>query len=174
MFRSAVHSFGKQPVGSVRLVEGLGVEGDAHAGATVQHRSRVARTPELANLRQVHLIETELLEDLATAHHMVRPGELGENITTTGIDLLSLPVGTLLTFGEEAQIRLTGLRNPCWQIDRFQAGLMKQVTVRDRDGGIIGFRGGAMAVVTRSGMVGPGDVITVVLPPGPYVALARV
>jgi MOSC domain-containing protein YiiM len=168
--RSAVHEFSKQPAGSIRLLEGLGVDGDAHAGTTVRHRSRVARNPTQPNLRQVHLIETELLEDLATLHHVVRPGDLGENITTTGIDLLRLPTGTLLDIGE-AQVRLTGLRNPCRQIDNFQAGLLKQVVRRD---GNPGFRGGVMAVVTGSGSVRHGDEITAVLPQGPYVALTRV
>jgi MOSC domain-containing protein YiiM len=170
--RDAQHAFSKHPEPSIVLVEGLGVEGDAHAGTTVRHRSRVARDPTAPNLRQVHLIASELFDDLALAGHLVRPGHLGENVTTSGLDLRALPLGTLLDIGE-AQVRLTGLRNPCYQIDRFQDGLREAVTTRDSTGKP-SLRSGVMSVVTRSGSVRAGDPIVVVLPPPPHVALARV
>src|SRR5262249_11823141 len=123
--RSASHNFSKRPVLSIRLIAGLGVEGDAHAGETVKHRSRVARDPTQPNLRQVHLIHAELHDELNAAGFTVGPGDLGENITTRGLDLLALPTGTLLRIGEAAVIKITGLRNPCIQLDRFQQGLMQ-------------------------------------------------
>ncbi|WP_370630217.1 MOSC domain-containing protein [Xenophilus sp. Marseille-Q4582] len=116
---SPVHRFSKQPVLQLVLAEGLGAVGDAHAGLTVKHRSRLARTPQLPNLRQVHLLQAELFGELAQAGFVVRPGELGENLTTGGLDLLALPEGTRLRVGDEAEVQLTGLRNPCVQIDRF-------------------------------------------------------
>ena len=119
--RSPTHSFSKEPALSIRLIAGLGVEGDAHAGETVKHRSRVARDPTQPNLRQVHLIHAELLDELNAAGFTVKPGDMGENITTRGLDLLALPTGTRLTTGD-ALIQLTGLRNPCVQLDRFQQG----------------------------------------------------
>ena len=117
-----MHEFSKRPTDWIHLTEGVGVDGDAHAGTTVQHRSRVTRNPHQPNLRQVHLIEAGLFEDLAKVQHVVQPGDLGENITTAGIDLLGLPTGTVLDIGKEAQIRLTGLRNPCKQIDGSSPG----------------------------------------------------
>lgn len=128
---SPVHEFSKQTVDAITLLEGIGVEGDAHAGPTVQHRSRVKANPSTPNLRQVHLIHGELLDDLRTSGYDVEPGELGENITTRGLDLLSLPVGARLTIGD-AVIVLTGLRNPCQQINNFQAGLLGTSCVRTR------------------------------------------
>jgi len=170
---SAEHRFSKQPRDSVLLVEGLGVEGDSHAGTTVQHRSRVARSPEEPNLRQVHLLHTELFAELAATGHVVEPGDLGENITTTGVDLLGLPTDTLLRIGPEAEVRLTGLRNPCRQIDRFQPGLLARVLVRGESGEVVR-RAGVMGVVSTSGRVHPGDPLHVVLPPGPHRPLTRV
>lgn len=169
---SGGHHFSKRSRTSISLREGHGVEGDAHAGSTVRHRSRVARNASAPNLRQVHLIQAELLDDLASIGRVVGPGDLGENVTTSGVDLFHLPVGTTLELGE-AQVRLTGLRNPCWQIDSFQAGLRQQVTTRDGAGKSV-FRSGVMAVVTRSGSVRGGDRVTVGLPRPPYVRLGRV
>lgn len=170
---SPVHGFSKQPAEVVRLLAGLGVEGDAHAGTTVQHLSRVRRSPGDPNLRQVHLIATELLDELADRGHRVQPGELGENITTAGVDLLSLPTGTVLRLGSAAEVEVTGLRNPCTQIDRFSPGLLAEVVGRD-DAGEVVRRAGVMAVVRQSGEVRPGDRLSVVLPSGPATPLVPV
>ncbi len=151
----------------IRLVEGLGVEGDAHLGATVQHRSRVRRDPTQPNLRQVHLLPGELFEEVLGAGHRVLPGELGENVTTSGVDLLALPTGTVLLLGDAAEVVVTGLRNPCRQIDDFQGGLLRQVLSRDADGAVVR-RAGVMGVVRRGGQVRPGDPVVVVLPDGPH------
>jgi hypothetical protein len=170
---SPVHGFSKQAKPAVRLVEGLGVEGDAHAGTTVQHLSRVRRTPLEPNLRQVHLIHTELFDEVAEDGHRVRPGDLGENVTTTGVDLLGLPVGTVLRLGDAAEVEITGLRNPCYQIDDFQDGLLKHMLERTPDGSVVR-KAGVMGVVLSGGEVRPGDPVTVVLPPEPHQALAPV
>ncbi|MFJ9907330.1 MOSC domain-containing protein [Streptomyces sp. NPDC101152] len=164
---NGTYSFTKPNRESVRLLEGLGVEGDVHAGTTVKHRSRVARDPSQPNLRQVHLIHEELFEEVREAGFAVAPGELGENVTTRGIDLLGLPVGTLLRLGDEAVVEVTGLRNPCLQIDNFQGGLLKQVVGRDADGSLRR-RAGIMSVVVRGGVVRPGDPVEVELPDGPH------
>jgi hypothetical protein len=164
---SAGHHFSKQQRPSIRLVAGLGVHGDGHLGRTVQHLSRVRRDPDQPNLRQVHLMPSELFDELRGAGHAVGPGELGENVTTTGIDLFALPAGTVLHLGAEAEIEVTGLRNPCRQIDAFQPGLLKRVLGRDGDGSVVR-RAGIMAVVRRGGEVRPGDDITVGLPPAPH------
>ena len=169
---SARHEFSKQTVLGISLQEGHGVAGDAHAGSTVQHRSRAARDPSQANQRQVHLIQAELFADLARVGHEVVAGDLGENVTTIGVELTALPVGTVLSFGG-ARVRVTGLRNPCWQIDRFQRGLLPHVTTLDASGKPV-FRAGVMAVVTGSGEVSGGDPVTVALPPLPHVPLRRV
>ena len=163
--RSAVHGFSKDPLPSITLIDGLGVEGDAHVGTTVQHLSRVRRDPTQPNLRQVHLIPIEVLEDAAAAGFEVPPGAMGENVTTRGVDLLGLPAGTVLTLGGEALVWVTGLRNPCVQIDEYQHGLLKQMLGRDESGGIVR-RSGVMAVVVRGGTVCPGDAIGVRLPAG--------
>lgn len=161
------HAFTKPVRASITLLAGLGVEGDAHAGVTVKHRSRVARDPSRPNLRQVHLIHTELFAELGEAGFEVAPGQLGENITTSGIDLLGLPVGTLLRIGAEAVVEVTGLRNPCLQIDDFQEGLLKQVVGRDEAGNLVR-KAGIMSVVQAGGVVRPGDPVTVQLPAGPH------
>jgi MOSC domain-containing protein YiiM len=148
---------------AIRLLEGLGVEGDAHLGETVQHRSRVARDPTQPNLRQVHLIHEEVLDEVAADGFRVPPGALGENITTRGVDLLALPTGALLRLGDEAVVEVTGLRNPCAQIDGYAAGLLKRMVGRGEDGAIVR-RAGVMAVVLRGGAVAAGDPIEVVLP----------
>ncbi|NUR06394.1 MAG: MOSC domain-containing protein [Nocardioidaceae bacterium] len=167
------HGFSKDPVPVIRLVAGYGVEGDAHAGETVQHLSRVRRDPSAPNLRQVHLIQAELFDDVAEVGFAGRPGQLGENVTTTGVDLLALPTGTVLLLGRTAEVRLTGLRNPCRQIDAFQHGLLAQVLGRDADGAVVR-RAGVMAVVQHGGEVRPGDLVTVVLPDGEHRPLDRV
>lgn len=170
--RHAEHAFSKTPVSAITLLEGIGVEGDAHAGTTVKHRSRVAQDPSTPNLRQVHLIHAELFDALSSAGHAVQPGDLGENVTTRGVDLLSLPVGTRLSIGT-AVVTVTGLRNPCQQINAFQPGLLKQV-VRTRDDGSVERLAGVMGIVSRGGDVRAGDAITVDLPPEPHLPLTRV
>ncbi|MFD6134657.1 MOSC domain-containing protein [Isoptericola sp. NPDC060257] len=169
---SAVHGFSKPALDEVVLVEGVGVEGDAHAGVTVQHRSRVAADPSQPNLRQVHLIHGELFDRLGAAGHDVAPGDLGENVTTRGIDLLALPVGTRLTIGD-AVVTVTGLRNPCQQINDFQPGLLKQLLRRGDDGEVERLAG-VMGIVSRGGSVRPGDAVEVELPAPPHLPLTRV
>jgi MOSC domain-containing protein YiiM len=149
---------------SIRLLLGLGVKGDAHAGATVQHRSRLKRTPGAPNLRQVHLLHAELHDELAAAGFAVAPGELGENVTTRGVDLLALPAGTRLRLGEDAVVELTGLRNPCAQLDGLQPGLMAATLERDATGQLVR-KAGVMAIVVAGGDVRPGDAIAVQFPP---------
>lgn len=171
--RSASHDFSKHGEDEILLVQGQGVAGDAHAGATVKHRSRVARDPHQPNLRQVHLLQAELFDELVDRGHAVFPGELGENITTRGIDLLALPTGTRLRLGADAEIEVTGLRNPCSQIDRFQRGLMAAVLDRDAEGTLVR-KAGIMAVVTVGGAVRAGDAIRVALPALPHQLLRPV
>ena len=165
--RSASHTFSKAREESIRLLAGLGVEGDAHLGETVKHRSRVARDPSQPNLRQVHLIHAELHDELRAAGFDVHAGEMGENVTTRGIALLALPVGTRLRLGGDAVVEITGLRNPCVQLDRFQPGLMKAVLDRDEHGNLVR-KSGVMAIVLTPGEVRPGDGIGVELPPEPH------
>lgn len=169
---SAEHTFSKRSVPEIELIEGIGVRGDAHAGTTVKHRSRVAADPGQPNLRQVHLIHRELFDEVAAAGHHVTPGQLGENITTAGIKLLELPVGARLHLGE-AVIVVTGLRNPCQQINDFQPGLLKQMLRRDETGEIRRLTG-VMGIVARSGTVRSGQEILVELPTEPHMALTRV
>jgi len=171
--RSPTHSFSKPEVESIRLLAGLGVEGDAHAGETVKHRSRVKADPTQANLRQVHLIQAELFDELAAKGFSVAPGELGENVTTRGIDLLGLPAGARLRIGPTAVVEVTGLRNPCIQIDRFQKGLLAAVLDRDGQGRLVR-KAGIMGIVLTGGEIRPGDGIAVTLPPPPHRPLDRV
>lgn len=171
--RSPVHEFSKQSVETIELHEGLGVVGDAHYGATVQHRSRVAADPSQPNVRQVHLLHAELFELTEAAGHPVRPGELGENVTTTGIDLLGLPVGTRLRLGADAVVTITGLRNPCRQINGLSNGLLKHL-VRQSENGTAERLAGVMGIVSRGGHVGAGDQIVVELPPQPHHPLTKV
>lgn len=165
--RSATHTMGKPNEGAIRLVAGLGVEGDAHHGATVKHRSRVARDPTTPNLRQVHLVASELHDELAAKGFVLAPGRMGENVTTRGVDLLALPVGTRLLLGARAVVAVTGLRNPCRQLDGIQPGLMAAVLDRDGEGNVVR-RAGIMGVVVEGGEVEPGDRIEVQLPDGPH------
>ncbi|MEP0707780.1 MOSC domain-containing protein [Parvibaculum sp.] len=171
--RSGTHTFGKTREASIRLIRGLGVEGDAHNGVTVQHLSRVARDPAQPNLRQVHLIHAELHAELKRQGFEVKPGDMGENITTQGIDLLSLPAGTRLAIGNEAVVEVTGLRNPCRQLDEFLPGLMAAVLERDAGGSLIR-KAGIMGIVVTGGVVSPGDIVRAVLPAAPHRALAVV
>ena len=170
---SPTHNFSKPAAKKIVLTAGLGVNGDAHNGVTVQHRSRVARDPSQPNLRQVHLIHRELFEELAAKGFDVSPGVLGENITTQNIDLLALPTDTELHIGSSAIVRITGLRNPCSQLNQFQPGLMAAVLDKAPDGTLIR-KAGIMGVVLVSGDVVPGDTIVVKLPPGPRRALEPV
>jgi MOSC domain-containing protein YiiM len=170
---SPTHTMQKNTQSRIVLLEGLGVEGDAHLGVTVKHRSRVAQDPTQPNLRQVHLIHAELLEEVKGKGFHVIPGQMGENITTSGIDLLSLPKDTILSIGAAAQIRVTGLRNPCAQLDGIQPGLMKAVLDKDENGNLIR-KAGIMGVVVSGGEICPGDKIAVSLPPEPHEKLDRV
>jgi len=165
--RKAAHEFSKPPCDVIRLIEGLGVEGDAHLGKTVQHLSRIARDPTVPNLRQVHLIPAELHDELNASGFNVAAGDLGENITTRGIDLIKLPRGTQLHIGEAAVVEVTGLRNPCHQIEKFQDGLLKACLGRDADGNLVR-KTGVMSVILSGGEVRAGDVIRVVLPVEPH------
>ena len=171
--RSPTHTVSKPNETSIRLLAGLGVEGDAHLGVTVKHRSRVRRDPSRPNLRQVHLLHAELHDELRDAGFELAPGELGENVTTRGVDLLALPTGSRLRLGEEAVVQVTGLRNPCVQLDGLRPGLMAATLGRDADGGVVR-RAGVMGVVLADGEVRPGDAIRVEPPPGPHRALQPV
>jgi MOSC domain-containing protein YiiM len=168
--RSAAHRFSKPGCDAIRLRAGLGVDGDAHCGATVRHRSRVARDPTQPNLRQVHLIHAELLDELRAAGFDIAPGQIGENVTTQGLDLLALPTGTRLMLGDDATVELTGLRNPCVQLNRFRPGLMAAVLDRDAAGSLIR-KSGVMGIVLADGTVRPSDAIRVLLPDAPHRAL---
>ena len=161
------HRFSKQPVQSLTLIAGLGVEGDAHAGVTVKHRSRVARDPSQPNLRQLHLLHAEIFEELAPHGFTLKPGDIGENVTTRGLDLLGLGTGTRLCLGKEAIVEITGLRNPCAQLDHFQAGLMAAMLGRDASGGLIR-KSGVMAIVLQGGVLRVGDPIISIAPEGPH------
>jgi MOSC domain-containing protein YiiM len=171
--RSATHSLSKPNQESIFLSEGQGVDGDAHRGATVKHRSRVARDPTQPNLRQVHLIHAELFDALKAAGFAVEPGRMGENITTSGLDLLGLPTGARLHLGTTAVVEVTGLRNPCAQLDKIQNGLMAATLDRDPAGNLVR-KAGVMGVVRVSGEVRPGDPIRVEPPPLPHRALVVV
>jgi MOSC domain-containing protein YiiM len=171
--KSSDHHFSKETCASISLVEGKGVAGDCHSGVTVQHRSRVAVDPTQPNLRQVHLIHAELLDELRLGGYQIAEGELGENITTLGIDLLALPKGALLKLGASAVVEITGFRNPCQQIEAFRAGLLSKVLVKLADGTVLR-KTGVMAIVKVSGAVDVGDQIEITLPPLPHVALERV
>ncbi len=171
--QSPTHTFSKPNDREIRLIAGLGVDGDAHAGTTVKHRSRVAQNPNQPNLRQVHLIHSELHDELRRAGFNVFAGEMGENITTSGIDLLGLPTGALLRIGDQAVVQITGLRNPCAQLESLQKGLMKAVLDRDASGNLVR-KAGVMGVVIASGAVHPQDQISVELPDEPHLPLQPV
>jgi MOSC domain-containing protein YiiM len=170
---SSTHTFSKPNTTAIRLLPGLGIEGDAHLGITVKHRTLVRSDPTRPNLRQVHLIHAELHEELRAAGFAVAAGQIGENVTTRGIDLLGLPAGTRLHLGEAAVVEVTGLRNPCGQLDRFQAGLTTALLGRDPDGKLIR-KAGIMSIVLAGGDIRPGDAIGIELPPPPHQPLDRV
>ncbi|WP_416145997.1 MOSC domain-containing protein [Parvibaculum sp.] len=170
---SPAHTMRKENAQTIRLLEGLGVEGDAHMGKTVKHRSRIARDPSQPNLRQVHLIHAELMDELEARGFTVAPGRMGENITTRGVELLALPAGTNLHIGDSAIIEVTGLRNPCTQLDGIQPGLMQAVLGRDADGNLIR-KAGIMGIVLQGGEVQPNDSVRIVLPPEPHSPLKPV
>ena len=170
---SEAHGFSKTVIPVATLIAGIGVEGDAHAGTTVQHLSRVRQNPDQPNLRQVHLLHAELLDELRGAGFDVAPGQLGENILTQGIALLALPRGTRLKLGASAVVELTGLRNPCGQIENFKPGLLKAVLGKDDDGRLVR-KAGVMAIVVAGGDVRPGDAVQVELPALPHSPLEPV
>jgi MOSC domain-containing protein YiiM len=171
--RSGEHTFSKQQEAYIRLLAGRGVEGDAHCGETVRHRSRVAADPSQPNLRQVHLIHSELHDELSAKGVTIAPGQMGENITTRGIYLLALPTGSCLHIGATAVVEVTGLRNPCAQLDHFQDGLLAAVLDRDENGELIR-KAGVMGIVLVGGVIRPQDCVHVTLPPPPFKPLERV
>jgi MOSC domain-containing protein YiiM len=168
--RDSGHRFSKPAVASIRVIAGHGIEGDAHAGATIQHRHPMRLDPTRPNLRQVHLIQAELHDELRELGYDVKPGELGENVTTRGIDLLGLPQGTRLRIGPDVVLEVTGLRSPCQQINKFTPGLLKEVIRTDPDG-IVVRKTGIMSVVRADGVIHPDDTIVVELPDGPQLPL---
>jgi MOSC domain-containing protein YiiM len=163
--RSKSHTFSKPNELMIRLVAGLGVEGDAHMGEKVKHRHHVLKNPDAPNLRQVHLMHEELFDELRAGGFDIRPGAIGENVTTRGVDLLALPKGARLRLGAGAVIEVTGLRNPCKDIDAFQRGLTTAVLGRDSEGRLVR-KAGVMAIVIKGGDVKAGDLIAVELPEG--------
>ncbi|KQU52656.1 molybdenum cofactor biosysynthesis protein [Bosea sp. Leaf344] len=167
------HGFSKTPRAAITLLPGLGVEGDAHCGATVRHRSRVAADPLQPNLRQLHLFPAEWLEALDARGFDLAPGGLGENLLTRGLDLLALPTGTLLRFSQGPLVAVTGLRNPCRQIEAYRQGLLAAVLDRDAEGAVV-LKAGIMAVILEGGVIAPGDSIGLSLPPEPHRKLQRV
>ena len=171
--RDGAHRFSKSTRDEICLIAGLGVEGDAHAGVAVQHRSRAARDPKQPNLRQVHLLHSEVFEELSEAGFAVGPADLGENILTRGLDLLALPEGAHLRIGATARVVVTGLRNPCIQLDRFRPGLMKAMLGRGANGEVIR-KAGIMSIVAEGGVVRIGDAIRVELPEGAHQPLVPV
>lgn len=171
--QSATYTFHKQPVARARFLEGMGLEGDVHSGRTVKHRSRVAADPSQPNLRQVHLIHGELLDELQEAGYSVGPGRLGENVLTRGVDLLGLSTGTHLRLGNEVVVEVTGLRNPCVQLESIGPNLLKRLAYRDDQGTLIR-RAGVMATVVKAGEVNQGDEIQVDVPDGPHRPLQKV
>lgn len=172
--RNGTYSFSKPNRGYVTLLAGLGVEGDVHAGETIRHQFRMTYEPDLPNLRQVHLMHEELFDELALKGFDVSAGQLGENVTTRGVDLLGLPVGALLHLGGQAVVEVTGLRNPCAKINDFRKGLLGEVFALDPVSGEFTFKSGIMGVVRRGGVVRPGDPVEVELPPTPHRPLERV
>ncbi|MBL4663319.1 MAG: hypothetical protein JKY22_07150 [Flavobacteriaceae bacterium] len=170
--KSEAHTFNKYNCEKIMLLKGLGVQGDAHMGKTVKHLSRVKKDPTTPNLRQVHLIHSELFEELSEKGFTVNPGEMGENITTSGVDLLNLPKGSILKIGI-SEIMITGLRNPCSQLESIQTGLMKALLDKDKQGEIVR-KAGIMGIIQIGGEINTGDVITVQFPAKPYIKLDKV
>ena len=173
LHRNQTHGFSKQTVPTLNVLQGLGIEGDAHCGATVKHRSRVAANPDQPNLRQVHLLATETIDEISAGGFRFMPGDVGENITTHGIDLINLPRHTRLYIGSNVILSITGLRNPCVQLDSFQAGLTQAFLGRKNDGSLLR-KAGVMAIVLEGGLIAQGDEIRVELPSRPHLILERV
>jgi MOSC domain-containing protein YiiM len=171
--RKKAHGPRKRPQLMIRLVAGLGVEGDAHAGATVMHRSRRRQFPDVPNLRQVHLLHEELFAELSAQGFSIEPGLMGENVTTRGLDLLGLPRGARIRLGDTAVVEVTGLRNPCVQLDGIEPGLMAACVGRGADGEPLR-KAGVMAVVLEGGDVRPGDAVVVNVPEGAHQRLKPV
>ena len=171
--RSAAHSFSKRCSPEITILAGIGVEGDAHAGQQVQHRYLVKKNPKAANLAQVHLLHSELFAELYAAGLTIAPGEMGENITTCGVELLSLPLGTMLLLGANAVVQVTGLRTPCSQMDKFRPGLKKACLGCDEQGAVV-LKAGIMGIAIEGGVVRPGDRIVIELPPAPWIKLGPV
>lgn len=171
--KSETHTFHKFKCEKIKLIEGFGIEGDAHSGKTVKHRSRVAQNPLQPNLRQVHLIHSELFDELAEKGFIITPGAMGENITSKGIDLLNLPKNTILKIGTNAIVQITGLRNPCLQLESIQKGLMKAVLDKDKQGNLIR-KSGIMGIVLKGGDVFVGDEIVIQLPEKPFEKMDKV
>jgi MOSC domain-containing protein YiiM len=171
--RSAVHGFSKDPVAQIQILANHGVEGDAHAGPLVQHLYRVRKDPTALNLCQVHLLQAELFDELRAHGFDLAPGQIGENITTLGLNLLTLPVGTLVSIGPQAILEITGLRDPCNQLNKLQPGLMKACFTRSPQGEVLR-KTGVMAIARTSGPIRPGDQITLQLPPKPWTKMTPV
>jgi MOSC domain-containing protein YiiM len=171
--KSSSYTFNKYNCDKIMLITGIGVEGDIHSGKKVKHRSRVRKNPDAPNLRQVHLMHTELFEELKLKDFKVSPGQMGENITTEGLNILDLPKDTILKIGESAEIQVTGLRNPCNQINSIQKGLMQAVLDKDENGNLIR-KAGIMSIVLKGGEVKVGDKILVELPEKPHTPLEKV
>jgi MOSC domain-containing protein YiiM len=171
--RSATHRFSKPCLREIVIVTGLGVEGDAHAGVTVKHRYLVRKNPLAPNLSQVHLLQESLFAELKASGLEIGPGDMGENVTTSGLELLTLPLGTRLHLGAQAVVELTGLRTPCLQMDTFRPGLKQACMGRDAEGGVER-RAGVMAIALAGGSVRVGDAIRVELPPAPWTKLGPV
>jgi len=167
------HRFSKPTRASITLIAGQGIEGDAHAGTTVKHRSRVRRDPTAPNLRQVHLMHSELFDQMAARGHEIVPGAMGENVTTAGVDLLGLARGTRLALGDEAVVEITGLRNPCTQLNGISEGLMKELVYVDDAGATVRLAG-VMSIVVTGGEVRPGDGIRIFPPAGAHEPLQAV
>jgi MOSC domain-containing protein YiiM len=172
--KDGTHRFSKEPCEQITLLKGIGVQGDAHSGATVQHLHQVAKDPAQPNLRQVHLLAREFFDEAQEqGFDELAPGDLGENVLTQGLDMLSLPKDTLLHIGSQAVVQVTGLRDPCRQIDKFRTGLLKVAIGRDQNGQVL-FKAGIMSVVTTGGIIRTGDTIEVELPAPPHQGLERV
>jgi MOSC domain-containing protein YiiM len=171
--RSLAHAFSKPCLAEITVLAGLGIEGDAHAGQKVKHRYLVKKNPNSPNLAQVHLLQSELFKELESCGLDIQPGQMGENITTSGVDLLSLPLGTRLLLGVTAVVQVTGLRTPCTQMDHFRPGLKKACLGRDQQGGVLR-KSGIMAIAIEGGVVRPGDQIVVELPKAPWIKLGPV
>jgi len=159
---SSSHGFSKRPTDYIYLLSGCGVQGDVHCSGAASSN----------NKRQVHLIASELLTELARKDskgraYIISPGALGENITTKGIDLVGLNEGTRLHFGDgddHAIVRITGLRNPKKRLDEWPKGLLDRCAMKNKKGEITGRKIGVMGIVEEDGFVQPGHMVYVEKP----------